>query len=118
MFYIFFLTLMMVFSNNPVMAEDTYTETFQGVISSTEGIPQYLIVNEKKVLISNNAEVKDHKDREIELSDIKVGKWVYLVVEKKQAGLTVNKIYLLPKRIKDSEKHNYPFIGREEEGEE
>lgn len=118
MLHIIFLTLMLFLSNNPVMAEDTHTETFQGVISSTEGVPQYLIVNEKKVLIGDRSEVKDYKERKIELSDLKVSKWVYLVVARKQAGLTAEKIYLLPKRIKDSEKHNYPFMVREEEAEE
>lgn len=118
MFYIIFVVLAVFLSGNPVMAEDTYAETFQGVISSTEGVPQYLIVNEKKVLIGDRAEVKDYKERKIELSDLKVGKWVYLVVEKKTAGLTAKKIYLLPKKIRDSEKHTYPFMVREEEAEE
>lgn len=118
MLYIIFVALAVFLSGNPVMAEDTYAETFQGVISSTEGMPQYLIVNEKKVLIGDKAEVMDYKERKIELSDLKVSKWVYLVVERKQAGLTAQKIYLLPKRIKDSEKHNYPFMVREEEAEE
>lgn len=118
MIYIILTAILLLFSNNPVMAEDTYAETFQGVISSTEGVPQYLIVNEKKVLIGDRAEVKDYKEREIELYDLKVGKWVYLVVEKKPAGLTAKKIYLLPKKIRDSEKHTYPFMVREEEAEE
>lgn len=118
MLHIIFLTLMLLLSNNPAAGQESYTETFQGVIGSLEGMPGYLIVNEKKILIGDRVEVKDYKDIEIRLTDLKIGKWVYLVVEKKQAGLTAHKIYLLPKRIKDSEKHSYPFMVREEQAED
>ena len=101
------------------MAEEAAgTDTFQGVISSTEGIPNYLIVNEKRILLSDKVEVNDHREREIELSDLKVGKWVYLVTERRAAGITALKIYLLPKKIKDREKHEYRFMEREKEPEE
>lgn len=118
MFYIIFVTLFLFVSNNPVIAEETAgTETFQGVVSSTEGGTRYLIINEKRVLLSDNLEVKDHSEREIELSDIRVGKWVYVVAERRAAGITARRIYLLPKKITNREKHEYRFMEREEETE-
>ncbi len=119
MLYIIFVTLFLMVSNGPAVAEEApHTETFQGVISSTGGMPRYLIVNENKILIGENAEVKDHKEREISLSDLKNGKWVYIVAEKKPSGITAQRIYLLPKNIKGRDKHEYRFMKREEEPEE
>lgn len=118
MFYILFSALLLLISNQPVMAENRYVEPYQGIISSTEGAPGYIIVNERKILLDKGVAIKDHEEKEVSLSDLKKGKWVYIVSEKRAAGLTALRIYLLPRRIKDNEKRNYPFIIREEEPEE
>lgn len=119
MLYTIFVMLFLMISNNPAVAEEApHTETFQGVISSTEGVPMYLIVNENKILLGEKVEVKDRKEREISLSDLKNGKWVYIVAERKPAGITAQRIYLLPKKIKDRDKHEYHFMKMEEEPEE
>lgn len=118
MLYIIFVTLFLMISNNPVCAEDTLpTETYQGVISSTEGMPGYLIINESKVLLGENTEVKDSKERIKSLSDLKNGKWVYIVAERRPSGITAQRIYLLPNKIKNRDKHEYHFMQMEEESE-
>ena len=115
MFHILFVTILFLLSNQPVLAADGNTEAFQGIINSTEGAPKYLIVHERKILLDEKVEIKDHKEKDAAISDLKNGKWVYIVTEEKPAGTTALRIYLLPKRLKDNEKHNYPFIQREEE---
>ncbi len=118
MFYILFSALLLLLSNQPVMAENSDVERFQGIISSTEGLPGYIVVNERQILLDEDVKIKDPKEKEASVSDLKSGKWVYIVAEKKPAGHTAIRIYLLPKRIKDKEKHDYPFMTREEESEE
>ncbi len=118
MFYILLTGLFFLLSNQPALAEEQVSEIFQGIISSTRGAPSYLVVNERKIYLDEDVEVKDHKERELSVSELKAGKWVYIVSEKRSYGPTALRIYLLPKRIKDYEKRNYPFMKREEEPEE
>jgi len=100
------------------MADNGQTETFQGVINSTDGLPGYFIVNERKLLVDGSVTIKDAKEKEAAIKDLKNGKWVYITAEKKAAGLTATHIYLIPKRIKNKDKVNYPFIKKVEETDE
>ena len=100
------------------MAESNNIEKFQGIISSTEGLPNYMMVNERKILLNEGIEIKDSKEKKASVSDLKEGKWVYIVYEEKRPGLTATRIFLIPRRIKDKEKGHYPFMTREEESEE
>ena len=118
MFYILFSALLLLLSNQPVLAENSDVERFQGIISSTEGLPGYIVVNERQILLDEDIKIKNPKEKEVSVSDLKGGKWVYIVAEKKPAGLSAIRIYLLPKHIKDKEKHDYPFMTKEEESEE
>ncbi len=118
MFYILLSALLLLLSNQPVLAEDGYVKPFQGAISSTDGMPDYIVVNEHKLLLDEKVVIKDHKEKEASLSDLKAGQWIYIAAEKRPAGLTALRIYLLPRHVKDKEKSSYSFIKKEEEPEE
>lgn len=118
MFYALIATLLFLLSGQPVMAENSHVERFQGIISSTEGLPNYMMVNERKILLDESVEIEDPKEKKASVSDLKEGKWVYIVSEEKGQGLTAIRIFLIPTRIKDKEKGNYPFMIKEEESEE
>ncbi len=118
MFYALIATLFFLLSGQSVMAESNNTERFQGIISSTEGLPYYLMVNERKILLDEGVEIKDPKEKKAALSDLKEGKWVYIVSEEKGPGLIATRIFLIPRRVKDKERDHYPFMTREEESEE
>lgn len=118
MFYALITTLFFLLAGQPVMAENNNVERFQGIISSTGGLPDYIMVNERKILLDEGVEIKDPKEKKASLSDLKEGKWVYIVYEEKRPGLTATRIFLIPRRIKDKERGHYPFMTREEESEE
>lgn len=109
-----FLSLML---SQPSLAQEREFSIYQGVVSSTEGIPRYIIIDERAFPLAGDVKVKDHKERDARLSDLKAGKWVYIVSEFTPDGPEVKKIYLLPEYIKKSEKDNYPFMKREEDPE-
>ena len=118
MFYALITTLFFLLSGQSAMAESSNIERFQGIISSTGGLPHYIMVNERKILLEEGVEIKDPKEKKASLSDLKEGKWVYIVSEEKGHGLSATRIFLIPRRIKDKEKGHYPFMTREEESEE
>jgi hypothetical protein len=107
-----FLFLML---SQPVPAQEREFSIYQGVISSTERLPGYLIINEREIPLADDVEVKDSREKEVSLSDLKAGKWVYIVSEQSSDSLIAKRIYLLPKHIKKNEKQDYPFMKREEE---
>ena len=101
--------------SSPAFAEEREFSIYQGTISSVEGMPDYLIVNEREIQLSDDVEIKDSKENNARLSDLKEGKWVYIVSEDSSNGFKARKIYLLPKYIKKGEKDKYPFMKKEEE---
>ncbi len=109
--------LLLLLSHQPALAGSDDTVTFQGIVNSIEGIPNHIIINERKIFLDDDVEVMDHKEKEKSLSDIKNGKWIYVVSEEKSSGLTALRIYLLPGKVKDSEKNKYPFMAKEEDDE-
>lgn len=118
MFYILFSMLLLLLSNQPAMAEERYPDIFQGIISSTEGSPKSIVINERKVLLDNKVEIMDHKENRKSLSDLAAGKWIYVISEKRPPGTTAMRIYFIPKRVSEKEKFKYPFMKREEDPEE
>ena len=107
--------LLLLLSNQPALAGGDDTVTFQGIVSSTDGSPYHLFINERKVLLDERVEVRDHKEKDKSLSDIKNGKWLYIVSEETLSGPKAIRIYLLPGNVKHGEKRNYPFMYREED---
>lgn len=104
--------------SSPGFAEEKEFSIYQGTISSVEGLPGYIIVNERQFPLLDDAEIKDSKERHANLSDLKEGKWVYIVSEDSPNGFKAKRIYLLPKYINKNEKDNYPFMKKEEEQKE
>lgn len=109
--------LLLLLSNQPALAGSEDTVAFQGVVNSTSGMPNYLLVNERKVLLDDRIEVRDYKEKEKSLSDIKDGKWIYVVYEETSSGPNAVRIYLLPGKVKHNEKHKYEFMHKEEDRE-
>ena len=107
--------LLLLLSNQPALAGSDDTVTFQGIVNSADGMPGYLIINERKVLLDERVEVRDHKEKDKSLSDIKNGKWIYVVSKETLSGPNAIRIYLLPGNVKHGEKHKYPFMHKEEE---
>ncbi len=109
--------LILLLSNQPALAEGVDTMTFQGIVNSTEGLPHHLLINERKVLLDDSVEVKDHKEREKSLSDIRNGKWIYVAYEETSAGPKAVRIYLLPGKVKHGDKNKFEFMHKEEDRE-
>ncbi|OGW44121.1 MAG: hypothetical protein A2132_06395 [Nitrospirae bacterium RBG_16_43_11] len=107
--------LLLLLSHQPALAGSDDTVTFQGIVNSTEGIPGHLIINERKVLLDERVEVRDHKEKDKSLSDIKNGKWIYVVSKETLSGPNAIRVYLLPGNVKHGEKHKYPFMHKEED---
>jgi len=107
--------LLLLLSYQPALAESDDTIIFQGIVNSTDEIPGHLFINERKVLLDEGVEVKDHKEKYKSLSDIKRGKWIYVVSKPTLSGPKAIRIYLLPGNVKHSDKHNYPFMQKEED---
>lgn len=101
--------------SQPLLAEDKEFSIYQGMISSAAKIPKFIIVNEREITLAEDIKIMDSKERDASLSDLKTGKWIYIVSEHTPNGPVAKKIYIIPKHVKKSEKHNYPFMKREEE---
>ncbi len=115
MINLLFACLLLLLSNQPAFAGSDDTVTFQGIVSSAEGIPNHLLINERKLLLDDRVEVRDHKEKEKSLSDIKEGKWLYVVYKETLTGPKAIRIYLLPGKVNDSDKKNHPFMHKEED---
>ena len=109
--------LLLLLSNQPALAGSDDTVTYQGIVNSIEGIPNHLIINERKIFLDDDVEVMDHKEKEKSLSDIKSDKWIYVVAEERSSGLTAIRIYLLPGKVKDNDINKYPFMNKDEDDE-
>lgn len=107
--------LLLLLSHQPALAGSDATVTYQGVVNSTEGMPGHLFINERKVLLDERVEVMDHKEKDKSLSDIKNGKWIYVVSKETLSGPKAIRIYLLPGNVKHGDKHNYLFMQKEED---
>lgn len=85
---------------------------FQGAVMDNNG--SSLIVSEKKVLINPGTYVKNSKEQDIRLSDIKPGNHVFVKGElDENDNVVAKKIYLLPHRVSHKELNNYPFMKEE-----
>ena len=107
--------LLLLLSNQPALAGSDDTATFQGVVNSTDEMPGHLFINERKVLLDERVEVRDHKEKDKSLSDIKNGKWVYVVFKETFSGPKAIRVYLLPGNVKHRDKHKYQFMHKEED---
>ncbi|MBI5755632.1 MAG: hypothetical protein HZA12_01790 [Nitrospirae bacterium] len=116
MLKIFLSGILFLILTQPLLAQEREFSIYQGVISSAEQAPEYIIIDERKFPLAGDVKVKDYREKDATLSDLKPGKWVYIVSEQSSTGdLTAKRIYILPRYIKKGEKQNYPFMKREEE---
>lgn len=90
-------------------------KSYQGVINHVDP-PGYVFINENKIRLDEDTEIKNYKGKELSIKDLKTGEWVYVVEEEDSISPTATRIYILPKRIKKSEWKKYLFIVKEKEG--
>lgn len=88
---------------------DILNPNFQGI--AMENSSSYLIVSERKVLISQGTQILNSKKQGINLSDIKVGNHVYIKGEfDDNNNVVAERIYLLPGYVPKHEVDKYPFM--------
>ncbi len=106
---------LLLLSHQPALAGSDDTTTFQGIVNSAAGMPEYLFINERKILLDDRVEVRDHKEKDKSLSDIKNGEWIFVVSKQTLSGPKAIRLYILPGIVKQGEKHKHPFMKKEED---
>ncbi|MBI5197831.1 MAG: hypothetical protein HZA19_04390 [Nitrospirae bacterium] len=100
---------------SPLHAEEQEKISYQGVISAFDPSDRFMIVNERKVLLTPETKFVNPKEREVSFSEWTSGKWVYVVGYLSEKGPVADKLYLLPNRVKSSDSAHYPFMSGDEE---
>jgi hypothetical protein len=108
------LLLLSLLTPPPTYSEEG-TITFQGVIMTSGEPSSYIVVNEGKVLVTEATRYLNHKEKTISSNEFRAGKWVFGVAHTTLRGLTADKLYLLPKKVKGDKDAEYPFMTREDE---
>ena len=84
----------------------------QGVMMSLDLKKNVVIVNERLFVLNQNTAIHNDKGVAITIDKLKPNTWVYIegLKDSTNRRIVARKIYLLPKYIKEKEKHLYPFI--------
>ena len=85
---------------------------FQGVVMSVDVKGSSLIVNERLVVWDKKTVVSNERGISASIERVKARDWVFVegVLNKAQKRVEAKRIYVLPKRIDEKEKHQYPFF--------
>jgi hypothetical protein len=107
-----FLVLLILMVSVLAFASDNGRVKVQGRVMTVDLEQKMLVVNEKTFFWGQYTKIKNEKESPAALDNLKPQAWVYIegeydgVVKKVMA----KKIYLLPKYIRNKERHLYPFI--------
>ncbi len=83
----------------------------QGLIMNIDFKQNTMVVNEKTFTWSKATAIHDDRASFITIERFKLMAWVYIVGERTEENRThIKKIYLLPRRVENKEKHLYPFM--------
>ena len=84
----------------------------QGIVMEIDLKKGTMIVNEKRFQWDQKTSFFNDKGTPITIDKIKTRSWVYIegVNDTPTKSILANKVYLLPKRIDEKEKHLYPFL--------
>ncbi|MBI4715066.1 MAG: hypothetical protein HY760_03865 [Nitrospirae bacterium] len=89
--------------------------TIYGVIGDVRASERHLVVNEERIGITEETEYFNHKEKAISIQDLKTGKWIFGIGRPTATGgLTLEKVYLLPRPLKGKDQSSYPFMNRDE----
>ena len=114
-FYFSALLLLLSLLTPPPTHSEEGTTTFQGVMMTSDEPSSYIVVNEGKVLVTESTRYLNHKEKTISSNEFRAGKWVFGVAHTTLRGLTADKLYLLPKKVKGGKDAEYPFMTPEAE---
>ncbi len=83
----------------------------QGLIMNIDFKQNTMVVNEKTFTWGKTTAIHNDKASPITMDRFKRMAWVYIVGEQTDdSRIHIKKIYLLPRRIENKEKHLYPFM--------
>lgn len=85
---------------------------FQGVVMTVDVRKSSLVVNEKLIVWDKNTVVSNEKGTPESIEKLKARDWVFVegILNKTQKRIEATRIYVLPKRIDEKEKRQYPFF--------
>ena len=94
-------------------AQEKGVVKMQGMVDTIDVVKKMMIINEETTFIwDQNTTFRNEKGSTITVDQFKRNNWVYIegVGSKKGKPILIQKIYLIPKRIRAAEKHLYPFM--------
>ena len=85
---------------------------FQGVVMSVDVKKNSLIVNERLIVWDKKTVVSNERGGAASIERLKAKEWVFVegVLNKAKKRIEATRIYVLPKRIDEKEKRQYPFF--------
>jgi len=106
----FVLSVLVIYSLTFASEKDILN--IQGIVMEIDLKKNTMIVNEKLFRWDQKTSFFNDKGSPITIDKIKVKSWVYIegVNDIPNKSVLTNKVYLLPKRINEKEKHLYPFL--------
>ncbi len=104
--------ILFLLSSSVALASEEENIRIQGVMMSLDLKRNVMIVNEKLFTFNQDTAVHNDRGGAIPIDRLKPNTWVYIegLRDGTNKGIVVRKIYLLPKYIKEKEKHLYSFI--------
>ncbi len=104
--------ILFLLSSSVALASEEESIRIQGVMMSLNLKKNVMIVNEKLFTLNQDTAIHNDKGTAITIDRLKPNTWVYIegLKDGTNKGIVVRKIYLLPKYIKEKEKHFYSFI--------
>ena len=105
------IIFVLIFSALALASEEEIVKV-QGVMMALDLKKNVMIVNERFFAFNQNTTLYNDKGVAITIDKLKPNTWVYIegLKDGTNKWIVVRKIYLLPKYIKEKEKHLYPFI--------
>ena len=85
---------------------------FQGMVMTVDVKKNSLVVNERLIVWDKHTVVSNERGASASLEGLKTKDWVFVegALERSQKRIRAKRIYVLPKRIDEKEKRQYPFF--------
>jgi hypothetical protein len=105
-------TVLALAISTPAFASDNILYDAQGEVTAVNFGLRILTLSETNFFWNGNTLFYDAKEVPIEIKRVKPKSWVYIVCEydAKTKKRTAQKVYLLPNRIAEKDRHLYPFM--------
>ena len=85
---------------------------FQGQVMTVDVKKSSLVVNERWIVWDKHTLVSNERGTPASIERLKARDWVFVegVLDRSQKKIKAKRIYVLPKRIDEKEKRQYPFF--------